>query len=334
MSEPVLRPIHPDQHEEAIRLWVAVWGEDAREYFRRYFYADPWYQPGACFGAWMDGRLVSCVHLCTRAVEWRGGTLLCGGVANVATLPEYRRRGLSRALLLRVVDRMREAGCDFSLLFTGTHGHYAPLGWKQVRVPTPTIVLAPDLNAPALEAHPAVPDPDVVRLYAQAPRPPLLLHRGAPPGPSGTGMHYFRDWVGWRWRKSRAEMLLLPERGYVVLAPPPTAEAATASPTWRNEEPRPTLEVLEWRAVDAAAELLLLGAAGSWALRRGVARLRLPSLPHLAAPTELEALGSVDHSLTTDYAMLRNVRMAETEYARVLHTIAAGKAAWWPGDGF
>ncbi|TGJ95253.1 hypothetical protein DLJ96_16770, partial [Actinotalea fermentans ATCC 43279 = JCM 9966 = DSM 3133] len=71
-------------------------------------------------------------------------TLTVGGVANVASAPDMRGRGLIRLALAEAVARMDAAGMDASLLFTGTPGVYRPSGWETFEVPVTRGLLLPD----------------------------------------------------------------------------------------------------------------------------------------------------------------------------------------------
>ncbi|MDF2846130.1 MAG: family N-acetyltransferase [Oerskovia sp.] len=71
-------------------------------------------------------------------------TLTVGGVANVASAPDQRGRGLVRLALAEAVEQMHAAGMDASLLFTGTPGVYRPSGWETFEVPVTRGLLLPD----------------------------------------------------------------------------------------------------------------------------------------------------------------------------------------------
>jgi ribosomal protein S18 acetylase RimI-like enzyme len=64
--------------------------------------------PTRLFAAAVEGKLVAHAELYSE-----GGT---GQVENVVTLPDYRGRGLARALVLRAVETSREAGNDLTFL--------------------------------------------------------------------------------------------------------------------------------------------------------------------------------------------------------------------------
>ncbi|MER5946795.1 GNAT family N-acetyltransferase [Streptomyces sp. NPDC001904] len=71
-----------------------------------------------------------------------------GGIGSVATRPEARGRGLVRALLAEATATMREEGCDWSLLFTGTPGVYGSSGWRTFARPYAEGPLADAPHAP------------------------------------------------------------------------------------------------------------------------------------------------------------------------------------------
>ncbi|MFD4994296.1 GNAT family N-acetyltransferase [Cellulosimicrobium cellulans] len=99
-----------------------------------------------------DGRIVGSVYWTPRELGGPDGrTLRAGGVANVATAPEARGRGLVRALLSRAVEQMEQDGADVALLFTGTPDVYRSSGFETFDVPllrgAPRPVGAPDTAA-------------------------------------------------------------------------------------------------------------------------------------------------------------------------------------------
>jgi predicted N-acetyltransferase YhbS len=187
-----IRALQPREQAACISLWRAVWPGDNEAYFRRYFEGDvewlPYYTQVAVDG----GRIVSAVHVCKRTVACGDFRLQMGGVANVATLPEYRGRGLNRACLRAAIGVMEADAMDFALLFTGINGYYAKEGFATVprtrlrctlragRKPVPT----------GIEVRPAQAD-DLGQLFAiydayNAVRPIAVQRSPA----------YWRDWVG------------------------------------------------------------------------------------------------------------------------------------------
>ena len=304
-SASQLRPVEPEEHTQALHLWQTVFGETPG-YFERYYEADPEYRLGDTLGAWDGDELVSAVHLCRRRVAWKGGSLLCGGIANVATRPSFRRRGLSSQLLQQMIVKMEAEGFDFSLLGTGTHAHYAALGWEAVERPQATLVPA---AAPPQESDwAAFVSPSLTcALYPRSPRP-LQFERS---------LAYFEGWVGWDWRKPETTLLTWPGLGYAVLAGD-GGEAATLK---------------EWRAVDQAAERTLLQAASAEAWRRGRTRLWVEALPQHGGYGLLESLGAVEPE-SEGGGMIRRIHLSPVDFEEVRTAYATGTAAWWPADGF
>jgi GNAT superfamily N-acetyltransferase len=92
--------------------------------------------------------------------------LLIGGVANVATHPDFRRKGISGRLLDMAKAEMIERGYDWGLLFTGTHSFYEQHGWRTiyrsyVSVHIGSLALTRHSGDVALQTQ-----PDLVRLRA------------------------------------------------------------------------------------------------------------------------------------------------------------------------
>ncbi len=106
-------------------------------YFERYFLSTalPYYQEGDKLGARSDNNsLVSVVHLRRIILKSSNNeTFLSGVVSNVATLAEFRNRGVSRELLTQTIDKMEHEGFDLCMLGTGCSRHYLLLDWKPVR---------------------------------------------------------------------------------------------------------------------------------------------------------------------------------------------------------
>ena len=309
MDTLTLRPVAATEQAQAISLWNNVFNETSGFFERYYSDADPGYRDGDTLGAWSGERLVSAVHLCRRPTVWGSETLLCGGIANVATLPDFRRQGLSRRLLEMAIVHMEGEGFHFSLLGTGVHGHYSALGWEQTRAPRVTIQLNPEVGLAErswrrLDTMDGLPE-----LYAEQPRPLQFVRPDA----------YFDEWVGWNWRRSPKQVLEMPERGYIVLDIP--------------EEPDLIVNATEWRAADTETEQQLLRAAAGESLRRGHTHLSLDALPQYLEEGFLHALGAVS-AYWEEGAMTRNIAMPEDQYRRLVQEYHAGNAVWWPGDGF
>ncbi|MDQ4096670.1 MAG: GNAT family N-acetyltransferase [Actinomycetota bacterium] len=69
------------------------------------------YEPGRCFGAYVDGRIVGGTATLSLELTVPGGTTVrAGGVTDAGVLPTHRRRGLFRELTTRQLQDARERG--------------------------------------------------------------------------------------------------------------------------------------------------------------------------------------------------------------------------------
>ncbi|GED11804.1 GNAT family N-acetyltransferase [Cellulosimicrobium cellulans] len=129
-----LRTATPDDVPSLYALWdrafdaplmVPVYETDDGRLDRTHVAVDP-----------LHGGVVGSVYWAPREAGGpHGDTLRAGGVANVATAPEARGRGLVRALLSRAVEQMGRDGADVALLFTGTPDVYRSSGFETFGVP-------------------------------------------------------------------------------------------------------------------------------------------------------------------------------------------------------
>lgn len=131
---PVFRELHPQEQAECLALWTQVFAPDT-DYFERYF-QDPLWQPAYTRVCELNGRLVAALQLVRRPVRLSDGhSLWMAGVANVATLPEYRGRGFASRLLQDLHAVMHSEEFAFGLLFTGIHDFYRRWGWERLPLP-------------------------------------------------------------------------------------------------------------------------------------------------------------------------------------------------------
>ena len=187
-----IRAIRENEKEECIALWRAVWPGDNDAYFRRYFEGDVEWLPYYTQVAIADGRLVSAVHICKRTVACGPFKLTMGGIANVATLPEYRGKGLNTACLSQAVAVMEADAMDFSLLFTGINDYYARLGYSTLS--------ASRLRAVIKSHHPPTPSSFAVRDLLPDDLPALFglydQYNVERPIAVQRTPAYWRDWIG------------------------------------------------------------------------------------------------------------------------------------------
>ena len=102
-----------------------------RAHFVNHWFNDPWKDLEGIRVAVDGGRIASTVRVFMRRIYLGGVRVAAGGIGEVSTLPEYRRRGLATRLLRDAVGFMRERGIAVSSLF-GDQGIYRAEGWERV----------------------------------------------------------------------------------------------------------------------------------------------------------------------------------------------------------
>jgi predicted N-acetyltransferase YhbS len=135
MMKPRFRALQPHEQPLCLQLWTQVFspGED---YFVRYF-EDPFWKPDYTRVCELGGQLVSAVQIVRRPVRLNGQRVWMAGIANVATLPEYRGHGFASYLMHEAHAVIDSEDFLFGLLFTGIQDFYARLGWETLALPLP-----------------------------------------------------------------------------------------------------------------------------------------------------------------------------------------------------
>ena len=94
---------------EIRRIWKECFPEEDPRYIEYYFKMR--YKPENCYVNIVNGRIVSTLIRTPHAVMFNGRVLQASMIMGVATLPEYRRKGIAKELLSRVVEEARAYGC-------------------------------------------------------------------------------------------------------------------------------------------------------------------------------------------------------------------------------
>lgn len=123
-----IRSFRPDEVGEHIRLSEFAFQYELTEDERSARIQET--QPQQLLGAFIDGRLAAKVLILPLQVYWYGAPCPMGGVAAVATWPEYRRHGLVARLLQESLLKMRADGQLVSCLHPFSFAFYRRYGWE------------------------------------------------------------------------------------------------------------------------------------------------------------------------------------------------------------
>ena len=102
-----------------------------RQYFSNHWHNDPWRDPEGIRIAVDNGTIVSTVRVFIRKMFLQGEPITVGGIGEVSTHPDYRRRGLATQLLKDSVQFMESRDIVMSLLH-GSQRIYSVEGWEKV----------------------------------------------------------------------------------------------------------------------------------------------------------------------------------------------------------
>ncbi|PZE21191.1 GNAT family N-acetyltransferase [Paenibacillus xerothermodurans] len=150
MNEPEIRLIPKEQYLESLSLSEFAFQMELAPQAREEKIAQ--WKEEEHWGAYVDGRLAARMMVLGLHTWLHGKRWAMGGIASVATWPEYRRGGLVAGLLRNALRVMRENGQTLSYLHPFQFAFYRKFGWetytetKKYEIPT---ALLPKLPAQA-----------------------------------------------------------------------------------------------------------------------------------------------------------------------------------------
>jgi predicted N-acetyltransferase YhbS len=122
-------PAEGEPLENLLPLWTEVFDKPAEVFTGVWAACPP--ERRHTFLARTESRPVASVQLYVLPLRTEAGEReWVGCIANVATLPDYRKRGLAGQLIEHAIARMEAVGCGWSYLFTGVPDFYARYGWR------------------------------------------------------------------------------------------------------------------------------------------------------------------------------------------------------------
>ena len=103
----------------------------SRQYFSNHWHNDPWQDAEGIRIAVDKGTIVSTVRVFIRKMFLHGEPITVGGIGEVSTRPEYRRRGIATQLLKDSIGFMESRDIVVSSLH-GSQRIYSIEGWEKV----------------------------------------------------------------------------------------------------------------------------------------------------------------------------------------------------------
>jgi len=144
-----IRSLHESELEEMIQLTSTAF-ESTPEAFRRIYENDPFYDFSLTRVAEHQGRLISYMRAAPRTIWIGPATLRMGGIAEVCTLQEFRRRGISTTLLKDMIHLLIEKDFPVSMLY-GRDTFYRRPGWELCSIVQNLTIPMEDIPYKALE---------------------------------------------------------------------------------------------------------------------------------------------------------------------------------------
>ena len=124
------RALYPEELETWLDHVTTVFS-GSRRYFSNHWHNDPWQDAEGIRIAVDNGTIVSTVRVFIRKLFFHGEPITVGGIGEVSTRPEYRRRGIATHLLKDSIRFMESRDIEVSVLF-GSQRIYSMEGWEQV----------------------------------------------------------------------------------------------------------------------------------------------------------------------------------------------------------
>ncbi len=103
-----------------------------RQYFANHWHNDPWNDCEGIRIALDDGKIVSTVRVFIHQMYCHGEPITVGGIGEVSTRSEYRKRGIASRLLKDSIQFMEDREIAISMLHGGQR-IYSVEGWKSIR---------------------------------------------------------------------------------------------------------------------------------------------------------------------------------------------------------
>ena len=122
--------MRPDELDPVLDF-VGTDGTAPREYYQAIWQHSPGAKDEHSRVVFVDGVPVSHLRLHEREMRLGATVVRHGGVGDVGTHPDHRRRGYGRMLLEDAQEYFRAAGMDLAIIFSGVHHFYCNCGYEK-----------------------------------------------------------------------------------------------------------------------------------------------------------------------------------------------------------
>jgi predicted acetyltransferase len=117
---------------KVVDLCDAAFPKTSREYFERHVLKDMTLEKNDTRILLKDGKIVSSVQVFPRTISVSTGTIMFGGIGNVATLPSERQNGYAGILLNNAIKYIGSKDIPVSMLTTHINSYYEKFGFKTI----------------------------------------------------------------------------------------------------------------------------------------------------------------------------------------------------------
>ncbi len=124
------RALYPKEIETWLDHVTSVF-TGGHQYFSNHWHNDPWRDAEGIRVAVDNGTIISTVRVFIRQMFLHGEQITVGGIGEVSTRPEYRRRGIATQLLKDSIRFMEDRNIVLSSLH-GSQQIYSIEGWEKV----------------------------------------------------------------------------------------------------------------------------------------------------------------------------------------------------------
>lgn len=129
----------------------------------------PWIHPDWTTCAFVDGRLATTFGAWPFRVRFNGRSVAMAGITMVATLPEFRRRGLLRRLMTKALSDQRDQGQAIAILWASMGAIYQRYGFGLA-----SSNVTYEIDPRRIEFASGAPASGSVRLYSQEDARPIF----------------------------------------------------------------------------------------------------------------------------------------------------------------